>query len=311
MAAPIGGRIFAVMFERIIVGYAGDRAGRDAVSLAARLAAVSSARLTVVFPYHPLFATVSGDVAEERVRGELAALLGDDPALQSATYHWSTSSWPIRALHELAAYERAELIVFGSAPERLERRHVSLMERMVHGAPCAVAVAPEGYAEEAREPIQRIGVGFSDTEEGRAAIALGLRLAELTDGGARVIAGSGLGPALAGYAFSSPSLPVIEDQMYAETKASLEAVAAEMDGEDRMLLEVLRGDPCGVLVSASQNLDLLILGSRAYGPVRRALLGSVSADVMRAAHCPVLVLPRRSDATDTTGPVAEDAVARR
>ena len=59
------------MFERIVVGYAGDRAGRDAVVLASQLAAISGAELTVVFPYHPLFATVPASVAEERVRGEL------------------------------------------------------------------------------------------------------------------------------------------------------------------------------------------------------------------------------------------------
>ena len=39
-------------------------------------------------------------------------------------------------------------------------------------------------------------------------------------------------------------------------------------------------------------LDLLVIGSRGYGPVRRTLLGGVSAEVTRTSACPVLVVPR-------------------
>ncbi|HSS43092.1 MAG TPA: universal stress protein [Solirubrobacterales bacterium] len=38
--------------------------------------------------------------------------------------------------------------------------------------------------------------------------------------------------------------------------------------------------------------DLLVAGSRNYGPVRRVLLGSVSTQLMHRAPCPVLVVPR-------------------
>lgn len=36
------------------------------------------------------------------------------------------------------------------------------------------------------------------------------------------------------------------------------------------------------------HLDLLVLGSRRRNPLRRALLGSVSRDVLRTARCPVV-----------------------
>jgi hypothetical protein len=50
--------------------------------------------------------------------------------------------------------------------------------------------------------------------------------------------------------------------------------------------------PADVLVRVSEHLDLLICGSRGYGPVRAVLLGGVSRRLTAEAHCPVIVLPR-------------------
>src|ERR1700690_3376173 len=118
------------MFEKIVLGYAGDRAGRDAAVLAVVLAEALGSQLVVAFPYHPLLSTVSAEVAEERVRDELRVLLGEAPVIAEAAYHWSNSSWPTRALHELAEFAAGEMIVLGAAPERLERRQVGLMGRI-------------------------------------------------------------------------------------------------------------------------------------------------------------------------------------
>ena len=43
---------------------------------------------------------------------------------------------------------------------------------------------------------------------------------------------------------------------------------------------------------AGTGVDLLVLGSRGFGPVMRLLVGSVSSRVIREAPCPVLVVPR-------------------
>jgi nucleotide-binding universal stress UspA family protein len=55
---------------------------------------------------------------------------------------------------------------------------------------------------------------------------------------------------------------------------------------------VLEGDPVECLTEASADLDLLVVGSRRYGPVRSALLGGVSGPLTERAQCPVLVVPR-------------------
>jgi len=283
------------LFGRIVVGYTSDQAGRDAVSLAARLAAPLDCRMTVAFPYHALLSSVTAAEAEERVAVEVRELLDGLAGLQPPVFHWTPSSWPIRGLHELARHERAGLIVFGSARERLaDRLHVSLMERMVHGAPCAVAVAPAHHSDGGPRQLQRIGVGFSTSPEGRAALDVARRLATLLECQVELIAGVGLEPTLASYAFASPALAEIEQEMHAETAANLERLASELGEGPAVEHRVVEGDPATVLVERSAELDLLVLGSRAYGPVRHVLLGSVSASAMREAHCPVMVIPRGS-----------------
>ena len=51
-------------------------------------------------------------------------------------------------------------------------------------------------------------------------------------------------------------------------------------------------DPADVLIRVSEHLDLLVCGSRGYGPLRAVLLGGVSRRLAAEAQCPVIVLPR-------------------
>jgi nucleotide-binding universal stress UspA family protein len=63
-------------------------------------------------------------------------------------------------------------------------------------------------------------------------------------------------------------------------------------------VETPAGDPREILTEDSGELDLLVCGSRGYGPVRAVMLGSVSRVLAHSARCPLLVVPR---------PPAEDA----
>ena len=45
-----------------------------------------------------------------------------------------------------------------------------------------------------------------------------------------------------------------------------------------------------VALAEELGVDLIVMGSRGLGGVRRALVGSVSDSVVRHAHCPVLVV---------------------
>jgi nucleotide-binding universal stress UspA family protein len=52
-----------------------------------------------------------------------------------------------------------------------------------------------------------------------------------------------------------------------------------------------------VALAEELQADLIVMGSRGLGGVRRALMGSVSDSVVRHAHCPVLVVrPKKGQA---------------
>ena len=54
----------------------------------------------------------------------------------------------------------------------------------------------------------------------------------------------------------------------------------------------LAGDPADQLGEHSAGLDLMLAGSRGYGPLRSVLVGGVSGRLMRTVQCPMIVVPR-------------------
>jgi nucleotide-binding universal stress UspA family protein len=73
---------------------------------------------------------------------------------------------------------------------------------------------------------------------------------------------------------------------------ALEARAAELSTETPVEVVVVSGSAASELVAQTEDLDLLVLGARGYGPARAVLLGGVSRLVVRRAACPVVVQPR-------------------
>jgi nucleotide-binding universal stress UspA family protein len=53
--------------------------------------------------------------------------------------------------------------------------------------------------------------------------------------------------------------------------------------------------PAAVIADAAEDSDLLVMGSRGYGPLGRVLLGGVASHVTRSAACPVIVTARPED----------------
>ena len=78
-----------------------------------------------------------------------------------------------------------------------------------------------------------------------------------------------------------------------DTADALAAMAADAPVRDQVERLATIGDPADALArtATKRRAALLVVGSRGRGPVRAALLGSVSATVTRLAPCPVVIVP--------------------
>jgi nucleotide-binding universal stress UspA family protein len=278
------------MYHNVIVGVDGHQGGRDAVALA-RLLAGPEANLTLAHvqardlmtteAYRLAFAGASSSkqlLEQEREATGVEAELASVAATSIG-----------RGLHELAEARAADLLVVGSCRRGfLGRVLVGNDTRgAVDGATCAVAVAPVGYAQ-ALDSIKVIGVGYDESDESRAALALAREVATAHDARIRALRVVPIPTApYAGYAGLAWGA-ALEDEL-----EQAQARLAGLEGVDGEAVLGLPGEELGVF---SASVDLLVVGSRRYGPIHRLMLGSTALTLANHARSPLLVLPRTVDA---------------
>lgn len=276
------------MFHKIVVGCDGSPQSLDAVALGADLAEPIGAQLLLahVYEQQPMWYGAQRSVARAR-RDKILSIFDEAqealPDSVSAETLAVGSDTPARGLHDLAVTEKADLLMLGSTHRGPAGRVLpgSVGEVVMTGAPCAVAIAPRGYRERERGPIRSIGAGFDGSPE-----------AELMLGGADRLARA-LGASLRTIAVAEARhLPHSHRQRGHPLR---ERLAEALEGLGRSADEdgiVLEGDPVDALAEAADEVDVLLTGSRGYGPLRHVLPGSVSAPLMRRCPCPLIVLPR-------------------
>lgn len=274
----------------IIVGVDGTASGLEAVALGGALAVLTGAPVVLgaIHSYEgegwptPTTAEAWLSQAEQRLSSFIP---------RSSIAVPSTS--PSHGLNHLASVYDARLIVLGSSHRGPIGRVLagSVARQVVHGAPCAVAVAPHGWQVRAGDAPLVFGVGLTDTDEAGEALALAADLATSAHAPVRALSVVHIPPP-AHPMFSSTSYEGWRRTRHHEVERDalelIQRVAPTADIE----LSVVEGDPVERLTAASERLDLLVVGSRRYGPLRRVLLGGVSAALIEHAHCPVLIVPR-------------------
>lgn len=277
---------------RLLVGFDGSDGGRDALELARLLATEADGSVTVatVLFSGPLpidLAGLSEEEAQEAepVFAEARAVLGDLAGEAHAFGGGSAGA----ILTGLAERDEFDAIVVGS-PHRDPVGRVligSVGGSLLSGAPCDVVVAPKGYSAERHDAFRTIAVGYDGTPEAGLALRRAEELARPVNATLRILTVVAPPVVISGAAGYTPVPPPPEpDKILGE---ALESVDTKLAAQGQRL----DGAPATSLVKAcEERADLLVLGSRGYGPLARVLVGSVSRKVVQDAPCPVWVVPR-------------------
>jgi nucleotide-binding universal stress UspA family protein len=275
------------MFNNVLVGVDGATHGRDAIALARRLRDPAG-RLTLVHVHwrrlwsgRPITAAyLEAETAYSwRLLEREREVAGTNAALASVV-----ALGVGRGLHLEAERQQADLIVVGSCGRGFVGRAAvgDDTRAAINGATCAVAVAPHDYARTPRA-LGRVGLGYNDTPESDAALAVAREIAARAH--AKISALEVVAtPALA-YDFYAADLSTY-------VQAELEAARERLEAFDDVDGHTVHGVPGEELARFSGDVDLLVVGSRGYGPLRRVIFGSTSNYLARHARSALLVLPR-------------------
>ena len=281
---------------RIAVGVDEYPEGRDAAALGAALARVTGAELMLATVQSPPLVPLPPDMGWKSLREGAQVRLREirDVFAPEARTVTETDLSIARALHRVVRHHHRDLLVLGSSRHGREGR-VRIGKRtrqLLCHFECALAVAPRGMQTRPDFGLGSIGVGYDGSPESQSALALA--------GAIAIAAGAELHvcgavddrlPPIA--AFSAPVVDEWDDIIGEEldrVRGRLSTAAGATRA--RVQVEVTRGRPANALLALSERVDLLVIGSRRWGPATRLLLGSTGEAVMHDAACGVLAVPR-------------------
>lgn len=288
------------MFATIVIGFDASAQALDALALGQALAGEETELVVCCVhpPELPVEPADEDDLAGQGAERLQAARdrLGQRPRTRFELRGCYSAA---AGLHDEAERCAADLLIVGSSHRGAIGRVLpgSVTRQVLHAAPCAVAVAPVGLRD--RPPaLARIGVAFNGGPQAASALAAGARIA--ADHGAELVLITVVPPVAVSAGWAGAWVdPGATEAMREDAADRGRAAVASLEGVPASV-ELVDGLPAQELVLASRRLDLLVLGSRGYGPVRRALLGTVSGHVAEAAACPVLVVARDAGGKEPT-----------
>jgi nucleotide-binding universal stress UspA family protein len=288
------------MASRVVIGYDGSEASEDAVAFGltwCRSTGDVPVVATVYPEEHPLgagrvdveWATYVREQAES-TQDKARATVGE-----AALYRNVASTSAAHGLADLAEDVEAVAVIVGTSHETGLTRALlgSSTERLLHGATVPVTVVPSGWRQSAPDRISSIGVAYVDTRDAREALRMAVRVAQRIP--ARLTLYSVLGQSSERYSYLAGRTDeqAVLDKARDSFSKALEFAAAGVPPELEPQTVLLEGAVVESLAALGpDDVDMLVCGSRGYGPARRVLLGGVSSRLIRRARLPVTVVPR-------------------
>jgi nucleotide-binding universal stress UspA family protein len=286
------------MSGHIVVGYTATKTGRDAVAVAARLAAATDAVLDVaiVLPSAGRSVITPHDAGYERHLREqaqrwIAEAIDRIPAAVVAHASVRTAESFAEGLIELADALGASHIVVGAADGATRGRHRlgATTNELLHSSDVPVVLVPRGARKTAAEgPITRLTVAVGTRPGADALVSDAAALAAATGAPIRLLS------------LLTVDLPPSADtgaiRLAGSTEARdvLAAARAELPGD--FAAEVAVADGASIEDAVAQ-LDwepgeLLLVGSSRLAQPRRLFLGSTAAKMLHEVPVPVVIVPR-------------------
>jgi nucleotide-binding universal stress UspA family protein len=283
----------------LVVGYQ-PQAGPDLVAFARRWSRAADEPVTfvAVYPGHAPLGAGRVDAEwvaynreeAERILTEAKELVGDG---LPARFHALAADSASHGLHDLVEGLRDDpaVVVLGSRKSRGSRRTNpgSTAERLLQGAPAAVGLVPWGYDAAPDQGLGRVTVAYVATADGDVALTAATRIAERLHARLDVVS-------VVPDTRVVPSLGDVRrfgQEQRAGYQEALDAAVAGLPATVAPRGRLLDGPTVDALADLTPDeTDLLVCGSRGYGPARRVLLGGVSSRVLRHARVPVVVVPR-------------------
>lgn len=293
-----GGDLPGITIARIAAAVDPHPEGRDAARLGAELAEAAGADLALI-TIEPDLPLVIPGFDWKRVRRETTAMLAEtaDSLAPGARTMIDTDLSSPQGIERVVRKGGRDLLVVGSSPKAspgtvwIGRR----TRQLLHELRCPLVVATRGFSAQPDPALSRIGVGFDGSPESRLALAVAATVA--SGSGAQLTVRAVLDdrvPSLAWFDVFDGPLDESWEQLMGDELESLNEVCA---GALAALgcparLEVRRGRPATLLDQLSDDVDLLVLGSRRWGAVARVLLGGTGEALMHGARSSVMVVAR-------------------
>ena len=160
---------------------------------------------------------------------------------------------------------------------------------------CSLAIAPRGLKDQAEFKLARVGVGFDGGPESRAALAVAATIASGAGAELRILGVvddrlPSLGwPGIWIEPIKESWQEVMDDEV-TSMRGLIDAAAASLPIP--VAADVKRDVPSAALTEFSHDVDLLVVGSRRWGPLARLLLGGTGEALVRGSRCSLLIVPR-------------------
>jgi universal stress protein E len=270
-----------------------------AIERAGHLADTLAAELIVLHAVSP--DASDGQTLEQRMRRADSRLAA---RTSPPAWRWESSAdirvqcgTPARVVLDTAYRHHVDLLVLG--PHRESRladaMHGTITEKVLGAAACPVLIAQQGMA----SAYRRVLVALDGTSSGGDVITAfeSLRLTRDSDD-------------IVVHAHEPPYLGMMDtvgvganaSKAYVQSSLGLAAdhvekiIRMHSSEAGRYRVVIVERQPAAAILSVVDRVkpDLVVLGTRGHGRVRRALLGSVANEVLGAVQTDVLLVPERA-----------------